>query len=433
MGNETTSPATDADLLERRFAEQALHNERIRMALIGVVFAIAATTYLIFRAIDHPVFETTFHGKVPLVGPFVVISAFMAYAVGGFVYLGRALERRQIPPIWQAYVSAAVEVSIPSMTITLLFQIMDPAHALVAPPTYAYFLFIALSAMRLDPMISLFTGALAATEFAILATIGLNITTVEQIEPMMTAPPHYVGKVFMLLATGAITAWVAKEVRSGLKSTLDSIADRNRVVDMFGRHVSPQVVNKLLSQPHSATVSESRHVCVMFLDIRNFTTFSEAHSPQEVVDHLNKLFAFMIDEVNDHHGIINKFLGDGFMAIFGAPISTGDDSRNAVAASKAILERMKELGGGPGTDIGIGLHAGAAIIGHVGSATRREYTVIGDVVNVAARIEGLNKPFESSLLISKAVRDAAELHEGESLGPVQVKGRETAIEVFRLA
>ncbi len=117
----------------------------------------------------------------------------------------------------------------------------------------------------------------------------------------------------------------------------------------------------------------------------------------------------MIEIVNRHHGVINKFLGDGFMAVFGAPLSEGDDCLNGVAAAKEILSRVEEevsRGTVAPTTLGIGLHAGEAVTGSIGSSLRREYTVIGDVVNLAARIEKLNKKFGSQLLISEIVWQA---------------------------
>ena len=114
----------------------------------------------------------------------------------------------------------------------------------------------------------------------------------------------------------------------------------------------------------------------------------------EVVRYLNTLWTFMVGIINEHHGIVNKFLGDGFLAVFGAPLSHGVDCAYAMAAARQIMLELDHLIAGgevSPTQIGIALHAGPAIVGNVGSADRKEYTVIGDVVNVAFRIEALNK------------------------------------------
>jgi adenylate cyclase len=144
----------------------------------------------------------------------------------------------------------------------------------------------------------------------------------------------------------------------------------------------------------------------MFLDIRNFTPFVESHKPEEVVAYLNKLFHFMIDSVQRHDGVINQFLGDGFMATFGAPVSEGNIPQKAVRASMEIIEKVKQenkAGKIPPTKIGIGLHYGEAVIGNIGSSIRKQYSITGNVVIMASRIEQLNKRWHSQLVISHEV------------------------------
>lgn len=213
--------------------------------------------------------------------------------------------------------------------------------------------------------------------------------------------------------------------------------ERNRVLGVFGQHVSPEVVNKLLSQNVDQD-GEMRKVCLMFLDIRNFTTTTEKSDPVEVVGYLNSLFEFMVDCVNRNQGIVNKFLGDGLMAVFGAPIP---DQKNCYHALKASIEILNELGrfnaerGGTPTRIGIGLHAGSAVTGTIGSAQRKEYTIVGDTVNVAKRIEELNKSFGSRLLLSEQVWNelGTKPRSSKKVGRVRVKGREAPILVYQVA
>ncbi|HET6451123.1 MAG TPA: adenylate/guanylate cyclase domain-containing protein, partial [Spirochaetia bacterium] len=216
-----------------------------------------------------------------------------------------------------------------------------------------------------------------------------------------------------------------------------AIEDRNRVMGVFGQHVSPEVVNRLLSQ-NIEQDGELREVCLMFLDIRNFTSYTEKSAPAEVVEYLNSLFEFMVECVNRNQGIVNKFLGDGFMAVFGAPIP---DERNCHHALKASIEILNELAkfnsrrGGDPTRVGIGLHAGAAITGTIGSAQRKEYTIVGDTVNVARRIEEMTKPLSSRLLISEEVwsKLATKPRSLTKLGPVRVKGREAPVMIYKVA
>ena len=224
--------------------------------------------------------------------------------------------------------------------------------------------------------------------------------------------------------------------------------ERDRVHRVFGQHTDPAVVDELMRT--AADVAPRRlQACVMFLDLRDFTAFAEHAEPEAVLDRLNALFWFMIEEVNRHHGVVHQLLGDGFMALFGAPVSHGNDCRNAVRAALAIVERLGaavSTGAVPPTRVGIGLHAGEVVAGLVGSQVHREYKVTGDVVNLASRIEGLNKAFDSAVLASEAVwgalgstalgdeaQDAEALVGAEALGAVEVRGRQEPVALYRLA
>jgi adenylate cyclase len=150
------------------------------------------------------------------------------------------------------------------------------------------------------------------------------------------------------------------------------------------------------------------------------------------------VFGEAIDVVNRHRGIINQFLGDGFMATFGAPLATGDDCRNALAAARELVARVAELSASgriPSTRIGVGMHAGEAVTGNVGSALRKQYSITGNVVILASRIEQLNKKYDSQILVSGEVLKAGGDQAGGAvpLGPIRLRGRDEPIELYRLA
>ena len=175
----------------------------------------------------------------------------------------------------------------------------------------------------------------------------------------------------------------------------------------------------------------------MFLDIRNFTPFVENKEPEEVVNYLNSLFGFMIDIIQSHHGVINQFLGDGFMVTFGAPLSVENSSEHAVRAAQEIINKLAseiEQGIIPDTRLGIGIHFGEAVTGNIGSSARKQYSITGNVVIIASRIEQLNRKFKSQLLISNEVYirlDANIKDKYSTLGPVDVKGREKPVLIYQ--
>jgi len=220
------------------------------------------------------------------------------------------------------------------------------------------------------------------------------------------------------------------------KNILD-VADRARVLNLFGQQVSQEIVDELLTES-SETKSKRKFVCIMFLDIRDFTPLMEGKQPEEIIAYQNDVFGFMIEIINKRFGIINQFLGDGYMATFGAPLSSGYDCVNAVKAALEIISTINEksaAGEIPVTRIGIGLHAGDVVTGNVGTSIRKQYSITGNTVILASRLEKLNKTYNSQLLISEEVlnridRDKLEF---ESLGEVIVKGREKPLTIFKLA
>ena len=164
----------------------------------------------------------------------------------------------------------------------------------------------------------------------------------------------------------------------------------------------------------------------MFVDIRSFTAAARMRTPAEVVARLDAVFEILVDTVDRHSGIVNKFLGDGLLAIFGAPIDDPLEAANAVAAAREMLSAIEagNVGDPWPIRLGIGIHIGQAVAGTVGSPRRKEYTVIGDTVNLASRLESLNKEVGSQLIVSDAVREAAGDAVGEALplGPLSVRG-----------
>ncbi|MHC2223363.1 class 3 adenylate cyclase [Bradyrhizobium elkanii] len=186
----------------------------------------------------------------------------------------------------------------------------------------------------------------------------------------------------------------------------------------------------------AGTGSDIRRVAVMFVDFRSFTAGARTRSPQEVVDRLDGAFAVLVDILDRHGGIVNKFLGDGFLALFGAPFETGDAAHQAVAAAREMLaanERTNAASSWP-LRIGIGIHIGEVVAGNIGSPRRKEYTVIGDTVNFAARLEALNKELGSQFLISSAVREALgdDCKDAVSRGEIPVRGYEHPVHVWQL-
>jgi class 3 adenylate cyclase len=219
------------------------------------------------------------------------------------------------------------------------------------------------------------------------------------------------------------------------------LAERERERDIFGRVVSPEVREKLLGG-ELRLGGETRQVAVLFSDIRGFSSLSERMDPQGVVALLNEYLTEMAEAVRPYQGYINNFIGDAIVVIFGAPLVQPDIERRAVRAALAMQARLAVLNarriarGDFPIETGIGICAGEVVAGQIGSPERLLYTVIGDTVNVAARLEALTKDYpEHSILVNLAVARAVRDEPGlriESLGPVRLKGRAEPVDVSAL-
>lgn len=417
------------------FDQAVLSAEALRAAILAGLFGAGAVVAVVgplwFGAELHQFFRSD-----------VAMQTIQGSMLGVFAYtlllrllIGRAIARGRALPRALQVVSTIVEGAIPTLVLWLLGMVIEPAVVLFTPPGMIYFLFIIVSALRLDARLCVLAGVTSGAGYFALALWALAQPGGAPLDPLLRSPLHHLAKGLLLALCGGAAGMVSRQIRRQIAAGFRLVEERNRIAGVFGQHVSPAVVERLLAEGATPS-SEVRRVCVMFLDIRDFTRFSEPRSPTEVVDYLNSLFAFMVEIVGARGGVVNKFLGDGFMAVFGAPLPTGDDAGNAAAAALEIVARVeREVAAGtiPPTRIGVGLHLGEALTGTVGSQQRREYTVIGDVVNLASRVEGLNKQFGTSVLVTDAVVQAlAGRHAARSLGSVAVKGRSEAIEVFAL-
>ena len=223
----------------------------------------------------------------------------------------------------------------------------------------------------------------------------------------------------------------------------DSLAEKEFMRDTFGKIVDPEVRDYLMKEkggPDFAGLGgETRQVTVLFCDIRSFTAMSEKMEASEVVSLLNKYFTALGKCITAHHGIINKYIGDAIMAIFGAPVQSENSAKDAFEAAldmrKALIGVNKEFEkeGLPEIKFGIGIHTGQVFAGTIGAANRMEYTVIGDTVNTASRLESLCKTYKTDLLISEAAANDIKKDSDKELiflADAEIRGKSGTMKVY---
>lgn len=226
----------------------------------------------------------------------------------------------------------------------------------------------------------------------------------------------------------------------------DLTQQEEKLRSAFSKFIPEEVINDFLNSDGDQELknnNEKRNVVILMCDIRSFTSISEINKPEDVVNFLNTYFTHMVNIVKKYGGTVDKFIGDAIMVLFGAPISYNDNAKRAVQAAIEMYSQLDsiphsqlKLPEGVKLDIGIGIHYGDVIVGQIGSADKTSYTVIGDTVNLASRLEGLTKLYGAKVIISEAVRD--ELEENEEgmnvllLDSVKVKGKKEAVFIYQV-
>jgi len=218
-------------------------------------------------------------------------------------------------------------------------------------------------------------------------------------------------------------------------------AEKRKVAHLFTQYVSKDVLDEVMNNYHEylrSSAGQKVEITVLFSDIRSFTTMSETTDPEKIVEMLNIHFTVMADIILKHNGTIDKYIGDAIMAFWGAPVKTDNHAEQAVLAGQEMLEGLKEVnrilkerGFQHEIKIGVGINTGTATIGNIGSEKKKNYTVVGDPVNLASRLESITKEYKTPLLFSEYTYDRIkDKIPCKLVGNVTVKGREQSVDIY---
>jgi adenylate cyclase len=411
---------------------EILSTELLRVKVILVTITLLVTTLMVAYAISPEIIGRIWHGHFPLLQLVAINVPFVLFELSVLRLVSARLAQGRDVPYARRYLGTLIETSLPTIPLYLEMKAMGPSQALAFAVPLVYFVFIILSTLRLDFWLSTFTGFVAAAELFAMAMFYHPAQFADEPAP---DPAFHIIRSLIILTCGMLAGAVGMQLRRQFEASIQAATARDRITNLFGQHVSPQVVERLMAEG-AGTDSEIRRVAVMFVDFRSFTAGARTRSPREVVDRLDGAFAALVEILDRHGGIVNKFLGDGFLALFGAPLEAPDAVRHAVAAAREMLEANERVNSETSWPlrIGIGIHVGEVVAGNIGSPRRKEYTVIGDTVNFASRLESLNKQFNSQFLVSSAVRDALgdDGQDAVSLGDVAIKGYDRPMAVWQL-
>lgn len=414
-------------------AREILLGERRRETILAIIYSVLMIVSVGLINFFPDVLDQPIQLQLTLLLAGATIYELLMWAVSGLTF-----KRRRRMPVIPRYINAVIELSIVSAVIVLIAETYDPVNVLITPLALVYFVFIILAAMRLDVLLCIFTGVVAAAEY--LAIVYYYLPQIEHIPGVgiaLLSLDHHIAKASIMVVSGLGAGFVSILYRRRVIRLLYTAVERNRILGIFGQHVSPEVVNQLLAQSAADEPSQSRYVTVMFLDLRDFTSYAAHRDPQEVINYLNTMFEIMITIINDNQGVIFKYLGDGLMAVFGAPLDDNHSRQHAVTAGLQIIDAIEAERSDkfPKTVVGIGIHAGEAVVGNMGATSRKEYTVVGDVVNLASRIEQLTKELDANLVVTEEIWKVVRRNHPRAidLGEIVVRGYDEPRQLYRLA
>jgi len=231
------------------------------------------------------------------------------------------------------------------------------------------------------------------------------------------------------------------EMAAAINNMAAGLRERDRIKSAFSGYISRQMMEMIINKGELPSLKgERRRITVLFSDIRGFTSMAEGMRPEEVVEMLSEFFSRMVDVIIRNHGTIDKFLGDGMMVIFGAPLDDPYQEEHAVLAAVEMQRELEalcirwEAEGRRRFKMGIGINSGSAVVGNIGSQEHMEYTAIGDTVNLAARLEAATKDLEVEIIVSEHTYDSVRpLFKWNPIGPVSLKGRLEPVQAYAVA
>ncbi|RZQ51645.1 hypothetical protein C1E23_18120 [Pseudoalteromonas phenolica] len=326
---------------------------------------------------------------------------------------------------WLKYVSILFDYVI-ILGITLEMEYLAEIGHFLRDLHQTQFELMLISALILFNVMSAFRQGRVIIYFSTLCCLAATTLILEHSQTDRTIEIH---EQIIVLFSGLL-AW---SISHYITNTYTRLRHRERLLRYL-----PE---KLVSAVETGAVDiepggERREVSILMADIRNFTTLCERNEPEVVTRILNRYFSAMSNPIFKHDGMIDKFIGDAIMAVFGAPQAGMNSAQCAIDAAKGMLEELIELNkqfaeqGLPQLEIGIGIHSGEAIAGNVGSLSCMDYTVIGDTVNVAARIESKTKELGQVLLVSEDTAEKSEMSDLAWVADVKLKGRDKTVNVY---
>ncbi|MCP4335682.1 MAG: adenylate/guanylate cyclase domain-containing protein [Gammaproteobacteria bacterium] len=419
----------------RSFKDRALP-ERLRKSIQDqqerseILISVIQLVIVFIFGLLYAIAPKTFSQDVDFAPVPWVLSLYLAFSL---LRLGLAINRKL--PDWMLYLSSVVDIALLLGLIwSFHLQYQQPPSFYLKAPTLLYlFIFIAIRALHFDPRFVVSTGISAAIGWVLMVVYVVfqdpadNMITRNYVE-YMTSNSILIGAEFdKIVSILMVTGVLALALQRARKLLIESVIEGSAARDL-SRFVPEEVAQKVTQSEEGATTGrgEVSDCSIMFTDIEGFTAISESLQPEQLIEALNRYFSLIAGPISEFGGVISQFQGDAVLATFNVPRADSDHAANAVRAALAIQSVLQgvEFGDGVAFNTRVGINTGSVVGGLVGSGDRVGYTVHGDNVNLAARLEQLNKDYGTRIIVAQSTVD--EIPEGSfdfgELGEVSVRG-----------
>jgi len=361
------------------------------------------------------------------------ISILVAIMAPAFASLAILIHKGYYSPSIK-YINTFLQVTLVSAAIAFDNIAQGPAYALSSMPPMAYALVPMITAFRLQPLLGLFAGIVAGVEFLLiyLFLISPDAELVAQIPSL--GLDVTMMKVIILIALGVASALAARSLKNYFINYGKSLEIQTRMKHNFGRFVSPEIVERINDSEDGIIESDIQEAAILFGDIRGFTAFTSQNDAKITTKLLNDFFEIVCKCVEEEGGMVNKFIGDGYMALFGVYSDSDSSCEAAARAAIRIRDESNQLLAPLGLSAGSAANYGEIITGEVGSSGRCEFTAIGQPVNLAARLESLNSALGTSILVSQTFMQKipADKFKVASKGDQNIKGLRSPVSVYEI-
>ncbi len=425
----------DIKLFEEIFSEEIISNESFRSKVLAGIIGFLIIIVLLISLVFKEQFKDISQFPIIIQLTLIILAVIFVRAL----FVSRAAKR------WTRfgikafiairYINAFIEISVPSIVLIIYSFNLPSVYPLFTPIALLYFIIIMLSSLELDFKLCVFSGLMAAIQYTVIAFYLSNKPFPDDAVKVSSFFPAYLGTAALFFISGHTAGLITNQIKKGLIKHYKAQAERNEIQKLFGQQISKEIVDEILNNKYEIQ-GRVKFAAIMFLDIRNFSIFAQDKSPEEIISYQNNVFSFIIEIINKNKGIVTQIMGDGLMAIFGAPIEHDNDCQLAVNSALEIYAELKKRNDErslPETVIRIGINAGEVVTGNVGTSERKQYSITGQPVIIAARLEQINKELGSTILISDIVYKRISLiDEPKYHKDVIIKGITESITVYQL-